>query len=332
MDLVLKNKYKIQILTESVTLKEAIDGIAYTLNISLIETEELKNIGIAKGDSIELYDYLFGSNTYERIFNGIIWDISKNKKSKKITITGKERTVVIEESEDEYLWSDGQTATQRTTIIADDWGIPISNLLDTGIALSKDKRKESLYGMIKKDLKETAQKGGSLYKLRMNTKLNLVEIGSNTIIYKLESILDDLDEKDSLEGAVTQVKVLGKEDTKKKGTSSNSGEKELVLSPIIGVFKKDTETYGTIQKIVDDDKVDDYAKAQAKANCLFSGGENSKTLSCSKDINTLRAGDLVSIYNEKVCITEITHNLGTGGKMNLTVMKIEDVRRKFYSE
>jgi hypothetical protein len=332
LELVLKNKYKIQILSESVTLKEAIDGIAYTLNISLMETEELKNIGIAKGDSIEIYDYLFGSNNYEQVFNGVIWDTNKNKKSKKITIIGKERTAVIEESEDEYLWSDGQTATLRTTIIANDWGIPIGNLLDTAIALSKDKRKESLYGMIKKDLKETAQKGGSLYKLRMNTKLNLIEIGSNTIIYKLDSILDDLDEKDSLESAVTQVKVLGKEDAKKKGNSSNTGEKELVLSPIIGIFKKDTETYGTIQKIVDDDKVDDYAKAQAKANCLFSSGENSKTLSCIKDINTLRAGDIVSIYDENVCITEITHNLGTGGKMNLTVMKIENVRRKFYSE
>lgn len=331
MDLVLKNKYKIQILSESVTLKEAIDGIAYTLNISLMETEELKNIGIAKGDSIEIYDYLFVSNNYEQVFSGVIWDISKNKKSKKITITGKERTFVIEESEDEYLWSDGQTATQRTTIIANDWGIPIGNLLDTGIALSKDKRKESLYGMIKKDLKETAQKGGSLYKLRMNTKLNLIEIGSNTIIYKLESILDDLDEKDSLEGAVTQVKVLGKEDTKTQ-SSGNSSEKELVLSPVIGVFKNNTEKYGTLQKIVDDDKVDNYAKAEAKANCLFSSGESSKTLSCCKDINTLRSGDLVSVYGENVCVTEITHNLGTGGKMSLTVMRMEDVRRKFYSE
>ena len=80
MDLVLKNKYKIQILSESVTLKEAIDGIAYTLNISLIETGELKNIGIAKGDSIELYDYLFGSNNYEQIFRRyvcLLWLFSR---------------------------------------------------------------------------------------------------------------------------------------------------------------------------------------------------------------------------------------------------------------
>lgn len=332
MDLVLKNKYKIQIVSESVSLKEAIDGIAYTLNISLVETEELKNIGIVKGDSIELYDYAYDNGSYSRIFCGIIWDTDKDKKNKKIEITGKERTRVIEESEDEYLWSDGQTATQRGTIICNDWGIPIGSFADTGIGLSKDKRKEALYSMMKKDLKETAQKGGGLYKFRMTTSLDLIELGTNSVIYKLDNIIDDHKEKDSLDGAITQVKVLGKEDTKNSDSGSTGSEKELVLSPVIGAFKRDTETYGTLQKIVDDDKVDDYAKAQSKANCLFSSGETSKTINCCKDINTLRTGDLVSVYGENVCVTEITHNLGTGGKMSLTVMKIEDVRRKFYSE
>ena len=329
MDLILKNKYKIQILSESVTLKDVIDGIAYTLNISLVETEELKSIGIAKGDSIHLYDNEFGTGNYAQIFSGIIWDLDTSKKSKKISIIGKERTIKIEESDDERLWNDGQTADQRAKIIANDWEIPIGSFANTGIALAKDKRKETLYSMIKKDLKETAQKGGKLYKIRMDTSLNLIELGSNTPIYKLDNIIDDFNEKDSLDGAVTQVKVLGKEDSKKSGSSD---EKELVLSPVIGVFKKDTETYGTIQKIVDDEKVDDYAKAQAKANCLFSTGETSKNISCCKDINTLRSGDKVSVYGEEVYITEITHNLGSAGKMNLTVMKFDDVRRKFYSD
>ena len=332
MDLVLKNKYKIQLLSESVTLKDALDAIAYTLDISLIETEELKSIGIAKGDSIELYDYEFESGSYAQIFSGVIWDMSKNKKSKKISITGKERTVYIEESEDECLWTEGQTLSQRGKIIANDWGIPIGSFPDTGIGLAKDKRRESLYSMMKKDLKETAQKGGGIYRLRMDVKLDLVELGSNTNIYKLDNIIEELDEKDSLDGAVTQVKVLGKKTSTDNDSSSSSSEKELALSPVIGVFKKDTETYGTIQKIVEDDKVDDYAKAQTKANSLFSNGETSKSINCCKDINTLHAGNTVSVYGEIFCITELTHTLGSAGKMSLTVMKMEDVRRKFYSE
>lgn len=332
MDLVLKNKYKIQLLSESVTIKDAIDGIAYTLNISIIETEELENIGIAKGDSIELFDYEFGSSNYAQVFSGVIWDISKNKKSKKISITGKERTIYIEESEDEYLWSEGQTASQRGKIICNDWGIPVGTFSDTAIGLAKDKRKESLYSMMKKDLKETAQKDGRLYRFRMDVSLDLVELGSNSNIYKLDDIIEELDEKDSLDGAVTQIKVLGKEDTKNSDASNYGSEKELVLSPIIGTFKRDTEKYGSLQKIIDDDKVDDYAKAETKANCLFSNGESSKTINCCKDINTLRAGEIVSVYGETICVTELTHTLGSSGKMSLTVMKMEDVRRKFYSE
>lgn len=214
MDLILKNKYKIQLLSESVTLKDALDAIAYTMDIAIIETDDLKSIGIAKGDSIELFDYEFGSGNYAQIFSGVIWDISKNKKSKKISITGKERTVYIEESEDEYLWTEGQTAAERATIIANDWGIPIGYFEDTEIKLSKDKRKESLYSMMKKDLKETAQKDGKLYRFRMDVNLDLFELGSNIFIYELDNIMEELDEKDSLDGAVTQVKVLGKEKNK----------------------------------------------------------------------------------------------------------------------
>ncbi|WP_423201031.1 XkdQ/YqbQ family protein [Clostridium saccharobutylicum] len=258
-----------------------------------------------------------------------------------MSITGKERTVYIEESEDEYLWTEGQTAAERATIIANDWGIPIGYFEDTEIKLSKDKRKESLYSMMKKDLKETAQKDGKLYRFRMDVNLDLFELGSNIFIYELDNIMEELDEKDSLDGAVTQVKVLGKEKTNDNNSSSSkddsdsnssSSNNELVLSPIIGTFKKDTETYGTIQKIVQDDKVDDYSKAETKANSLFSNGEASKTINCCDDINTLHAGNTVNVYGEILCITEITHTLGSSNKMSLTVMKMEDVRRKFYSE
>lgn len=336
MELVLKNKYKIQLFSEEATLKESIDSIAYTLNLSLIETDELKNIALAKGDSIKLYDYMFNSNEYKKIFDGTIRDISGSKKNKKLSIICRERTMTIEESEDEYLWKDGQTATQRAKIICNDWGIPIGHFSETSIGLAKDLRKESLFGMMKKDLKETTQKGGSLYKYRMSESLDLIELGSNSIVYKLDSIVNDIQQKSSLNGAVTQVKVLGKEETKKntKETkkSDNNEEKELILSPILGVFKKDTDKYGTIQKLAQDEKIDDYSKAKNKADTLFSSGEDSISLPCIKDINTIRAGDKVSLYNVFYYVTDITHELGTGGKMDLTLMSWKGVKTKFYGK
>ncbi|MBU5227860.1 XkdQ [Clostridium senegalense] len=320
MELILRNKYKITLTAESGTLKESIDGIAYTLNLTLINTKEFENLGIAKGQSIELYDYAFNSKDKVRIFSGIVWDINKSKKTKKMSITCKERTVYIEESEDEFLCLNGQTATQRATLLCKEWNIPIGSFANTKIGLTKDRRKESIYSMMWKDLKETAQNGGGLFKFRMETKLNLIKLGSNSIVYRLDSILDDVQPKSSLSGAVTQVKALGKND------------KDDTKSPIIGIFKKNTEGYGTIQKIVQDDKIQNYASAQNKANALFNNGEDSIDISCVQDINVIRAGDVTSLYDTRYYVTDITHNLGGKGSMDLTLMDWEGVKKKFYGE
>lgn len=320
MELYLKNNYKIELLSETVTVKESIDSVAYTLNVDLALTAELESLGISKGDSIQLYDYAYGTGTYSKVFDGVIWDRDKSKKLKKVSITGKERTVYMEESEDEYIWYDGQVASDRIQIIANDWGIPVGWVDNTKIGLSKDRRKESLYSSIKKDLKETAQKGGSLYRIRMGEKLDILELGTNETVYELSTVIDDLDDKQSLSGMVTQVKVLGKND------------KDYTKSPVIGVFKSNTSAYGTIQKIVQDEKIDDYAKAQSKSNTLFNTGEDSKTISCTQDINNLRAGHKVTLYGEELYVAEITHKFGGRGRMNLVLMTWEGLKNKFYGE
>lgn len=320
MELYLKSNYKIELLSKVVTVKESIDTVAYTLDVDLALTNELDALGIAKGDSIQLYDYQYGTGTYFKIFDGVIWDKNESKKSKKVSIIGKERTIYMEESEDELIWYEGQVASDRIQIIASAWGIPVGWVDNTKIGLSKDRRKETLYSSIRKDFKETAQKGGSLYRLRMDEKLDILELGTNETVYELSTVIDDLDDKQSLSGMITQVKVLGKND------------KDDTKSPVIGVFKSNTDTYGTIQKIVQDEKIDDYAKAQSKFNTLFNTGEDSKSISCTQDINTLRAGHKVTLYGETLYVAEITHKFGGKGRMNLVLMTWEGLKNKFYGE
>lgn len=320
MELYLKNNYKIELLSEAVSTKESVDSVAYTLSVELALTSELEALGIAKGDSIQLYDYMYSSGTYFMIFNGVIWDINKDKKLKKVTLTGKERTIHIEESEDEYVWKEGQTALERMMIIANDWQIPVGYCDDTKIGLAKDRRKESLYSMLRKDLKETAQKGGSLYRIRMDEKLDLIELGTNVTTYEIGNIIDSLEYKESLDGMVTQVKVLGK------------NKDDATLSPVIGTFSAYTDQYGTIQKILQDDKITDYSSAQSKANTMFSTGEDSITVNCTQDINSLRAGNKVSLYGTVLYITDITHKFGGKGSMNLALMTWDGVKNKFYGQ
>ncbi len=313
MDLILKDKYKIKNLNQGITLREGIDGIAYIADINILETKNLINIGISKGDNIKLLD---GNN---KIFNGVIWDLDRNKNSNKIRLECHERTVYIEESEDEYLFGEG-TATTRIKQYCKDWGIPIDELLDTKIKLSKAiYRRSTIFSMIKKDLVETATKGGDLYKLRMENKLKLFKIGSNSVVYKLDNILEDINEKNSLKGIVTQVKVLGK------------NKDENSKSPIIGTYKKNTEKYGTIQKIIQDDKVDNSKKAKSAAENLFNTGDDSLSVKC-KDILEIRAGDKVSLYSKYYYVIDVTHELNGSSKMSLNLCSNLDViRKRFYS-
>lgn len=314
MDLILKDKYKIKNLNQGITLRESIDGIAYIADINILETKKLTEIGIAKGDSIKLLD---GN---KQVFCGIIWDLNRDKKSCKIDLECHERTVYIEESEDEYLFGEG-TATTRIKQYCKDWGIPVEELLDTRIKLAKAMyRKSTILSMIKKDLVETATKGGELYKLRMENKLKLYKIGSNSVVYKLDNILEDINEKYSLKSIVTQVKVLGK----------NKDEKSK--SPIVGTYKKNTEKYGTIQKILQDDKVDSSTKAKSAAENLFNTGEDSLSIKC-KDILEVRAGDKVSLYLKDYYVIDVTHDINDSSKMSLNLCaSLDIIRKRFYSD
>ncbi len=320
INIIAKDIYKIGNLNEGVSLQESIDSIAYVATVKLLETDELKNIGLVKGNVIEVWDTAFNSSNDVRAFKGIVWEREKTRKDRTLELTCKEKTVYLENSEDEYQHPEGQTATQRITRYANDWNIPIGTFADTGVGLAKNiyRGGDKILDMIFKDLKETAQKGGKLYKVRMSDKLDLVEIGTNSTVWKLGSIIEDVDEHSSLEGAVTQVKVLGSQ-------SSDS------LSPVIGTYEKETKGYGTLRKIVQDDKVTNADEAKKKADSLFSTGEDYFTLNCDADINTIRAGDKVNFDDTDLYVASVTHTLGSVGKMDLTVGTMDYIRRKFYA-
>lgn len=321
VSIIAKDNYKISNLNEGVTLQESIDSIAYVATVKLFETEELQSIQFVKGNAIEIWDTSFNSTNDVRVFKGIVWERERNRKEHYLSLDCKERTVYLENSEDEYLHAEGQTATQRITRYANDWNIPIGTFADTSVGLAKNiyRGGDKILDMIFKDLKETAQKGGKLYKVRMGEdKLDLVEIGVNSTVWKLESLAEEIEEYSSLESAITQVKVLG--------TQSDES-----LSPVIGIYEKETTGYGTLRKIVQDDKVTNADEAKKMADSIFSTGEDYINISCAIDINTIRAGDKVSLDGVDLYVASITHTLGSSGKMELTIGSMDYIRGKFYA-
>ena len=320
--IIFKDKYKIENLSEGIQLSESIDGIAYTANINLVETDELKKLGVVKGSPIQIWDSDFETKKQTLIFKGMAWDVNKNRKTRKTVLTCKERTIYLDQSEEEYLFPAGQTATQRAIQYCKDWSIPQGVLTGTSTTLSKAVyRNNTIYDMMKKDLKETAQKGGKLFKFRMSSgKLDIVQLGSNKTVWKLETIAEDIEESSSLDGMITQVKILGKQEENKK-------------TPVIGVYKNNLNIYryGAIQKIVQDDKIKNGDEAKKKAVSLLNAGKETVRVS-GIDINTIRAGDKVSLDGKILYVIDITHNLGSTGKMDLNLGTLEYIRREFYND
>lgn len=309
-------KSDISELVEGVDLADAIDNVSYQCDMDIVSTKELRDRGIRPGEPILLID----RQTKKEAFHGVLWDVDSSDKGQKyLSVTAYDRMKYLEESEDEYIFPEGQTAAQRIKKYCTDWGIPIGSIPDTGILLAKAKyRKRTIREMMQADIVETALKGGKMYKLRLGQKLELFEIGSNREVYSLvrgEGMVE-VAQKRTLTGTVTQVKVLG-------------AEKENRLSPVITIERKGVDEFGTIQKVVQEEKITTVKDARTAANNLLSGIQEVIGYK-GIDIPAIRAGDKVRLQEWTLLVVSVVRQLGNPGTMSLTLAGEQYVRRRFF--
>lgn len=301
-------------LVKSVTLEESIETIAYTAKIELVVPDWMsEERGLEKGMTVEI---LKEDGTI--VFYGILWDKATDQvQGKKGTITVKERTVYMEQSEDQVLFKEGTTATERNRELAEKWTIPLGDWDDTEVALAKGKPEvNTIYRLMMQNIYETYEKGGRMYRMRMTEKgLELKALADNQEIYDITEELTHLQQTDSLEGAVTQVKVIGKKTDDKK-------------SEVLAEHQKEVEKYGTIQKIITDDKVNEESTAEQEAQNTFGTGKGGLSAEVI-DIPELRAGHTVYIRGHEYYIAAITHTLGEPGTMKLTLETEAQIAQRY---
>jgi hypothetical protein len=322
-EVILAGKYCLGDLIESISLDDSLSEIAYRANIRLVNTPDLPEL--LPGQAVEINGTPFGGTRLQPLLsNGVIWEVEAEKKGQPhITLTIYDKMVYLAKSEDEYLFPDGQTATQRLKKYTADWQIPAGELAETGVPLARAVfRAQPIYAMLKADLNETVSKGGDMFRPRMGAGgLDLIKLGGNQTVWVLEADqnLESTVENSTLEGAVTQVKVLGPD--------SNGGS----LAPVLGIVKGETDKYGTIQKILSDSKVRTGNQAESAGKKLLSGARKSITVNCL-DINTIRAGDKVKLNSAGFLVASVRHELGNPGHMTLTLAAEEQVRREYYGQ
>jgi hypothetical protein len=321
-EIVLRNQYYLGELAEKIELTDSIDEIAYKADITLPVTEDLYSVGITPGDMIRVSGIPYGGSDMDYLLHpAVVWECNSKivKSLKRMEVTAYDRTIYLDKSEDEYLFLDGTTATQRIKQYCNDWGIPISNIPDTGIPLAKAvHRAQTIYNMIKSDLEETAQKGGNLYKPRMAPNgFELYEIGSNDNPLRIE-LAESIEQNRTLEKVITQVKILGK--------SEEEGR-----SPVLAVLKGMADKYGTLQKILQDEKITSTAQATEEGQQLLTGVQEKFTIEAI-DINMIRAGDEIFLNDMPLIVISVKHELGNPGHMTLDVASLDYVRRNYYAK
>ncbi|THF78023.1 XkdQ/YqbQ family protein [Cohnella fermenti] len=314
-EVVLAEKYDLTDLVEELTLEESLEEIACRVSILLAVTPDFP--AIAPGQSIRISGTPYGGSGKKDLLNpGLIWECSStNNGSKRLTLTVYDKTIYLAKSEDERLLLAGQTASQRLRAYAKDWNIPIGSLPDTRILLARSVRRiQSIFSMVQEDLKETTDKGGDMYRPRMDEGgLTLYRIGSNSDVWELEA-LEEVVQVRTLEGAVTQVKVLG---------SSGSDKR---LSPVLAIVQGEIEKYGTLQKVIQDCAIETVAQAKEAAKNLLMGMQETFTVT-APDINTIRAGDKVRLNGLELYVLSVKHRLGLPGHMELELAREAKVRR-----
>ncbi|NOU65234.1 phage portal protein [Paenibacillus sp. LMG 31461] len=323
-DIWLDEQYALRDLIYEMTLEEALDEISYRAQATLVVTPDFP--GMKPGQAVRVIGMPYGGGEQVDLLHpAVVWQCENSyERMDRLTVTMYDRTIYLAKSEDEYVFPGGMTANERIRRYAEDWNIPLGNLPDTGIKLAKAMyRSDTMYAMIMKDLKETAKKGGPMYRPRMTINgLELVEIGSNATVWSLEPSENVMNimQKRTLEGAVTKVKVLG---TKSAGDDA--------AAQVLVVEEGDIAELGTLQKIVQDSSFQSVTEAKEAAHALLMGVQETISVT-SLDINTIRAGDKVDLAGSgmELIAMSVRHELGDPGKMVLELGSSELVRRRYY--
>lgn len=323
-DIWLDERFALRDLIYEMTLEEALDEISYRAQATIVVTPDFP--GMKPGQAVRVVGIPYsGTVQVDLLHPAVVWQCENSyERMDRLTVTMYDRTIYLAKSEDEYVFSGGTTASERIRRYAEDWNIKLGNLPDTGVMLAKAMyRSESMYAMIMKDLKETAKKGGPMYRPRMTVNgLELVEIGSNQTVWSLEPSENVLNimQKRTLEGAVTKVKVLG---TKEAGDDA--------AAQVLAVEEGELAELGTLQKIVQDSSFKTVTEAKEAAHALLTGVQETISVT-SLDINTIRAGDKVDLAGSgmELIAMSVRHELGDPGKMVLELGSPELVRRRYY--
>lgn len=302
-----QSKYTVTGVVSRLILQDNDGEIAQRVTITLANIEkDGKRLSQIFQVRDRVFVYANDGERNEEVFRGFIWERTMSGRNHSLVLTCYDNLIFFQESEEYQFFSKGYATKTICSTLCEKWGVKLHYNYES-ITHPQMPCRGNLSDIFKTDLLEEVKKktGVKPVMLSKQDEVYIDRVGSNSTVYKLFSgnkgNLTDVGETTTMQGMVTKVVILGKED---------KNDRALVADTAVG----NTAEYGTLQKVLNLSSGTDLAEVKKEAQeILKEKGAPKQTYSVSAvDIPWIRKGDKVNVEAGTVkgyfIVTSITHN------------------------
>ena len=284
-------KYELTNVVESIDLSDQMGQMAQAANITVMNVEVggtwMTNLLKVRS---RIFIYANDGSGNREVFRGYIWSrpYRASLTEREITLKCYDDLIYFLNSEDADYFSAGKSTEDVVRTLCEKWGVELDYQYES-ITHAKLALRGTLGDIILTDLLDQVQaQTGKKYVLLMNQgKIQIKTLGSNTTIYQLTAGTNAIRTNSdvTMEGMVTKVIIYGK------------AEDDDSRAPIEAIVTGDTDTYGTLQKIITRDENTSLEDAKKEAQTMIDqeGEPFWEYDICTVDIPWIRKGDLVYV-------------------------------------
>ena len=255
-----------------------------------------------------VYIYADDGNGKSEVFRGYVWTrvYKSSVNDREISYKCYDQLIYLQESEDSVFFASGKSTKDVCADLCSRWGIKMEYSYES-ITHSKLALRGNLSDIFTSDVLDLAKdRSGKKYVILSDKDTMYIKPwGSNKEIYRFLESSNVVRESSgfTMDGMITKVVIVGKSDDEGR-------------EPVEATVSKDTDKYGTLQKIISRDSNTSLADAKKEAQEIID--ENGKPKweyeICAVDIPWIRLGDKVyvaagDIHNRYLIVTAISRTI-----------------------
>lgn len=236
-----------------------------------------------------VFIYADDGETSGEVWRGFVWSFGykSSLSARLIVLKCYDNLIYCQESEESEYFSSGKTTKDIMSSICSKWGIKLEYTYSS-ITHSKLALRGALSDIITADvLDKVKDRTGVKYTIRSEEDvIKVMPVGQNKTVYKIEAGKNAIttESEVSMDGVVTKVIIIGKADDHDR-------------RPVEAALSKNTEKYGTIQKVIQRDENTSLTDSKKEGDSILkeNGTPKWEYRVVAPDIPWIRKGDKVYV-------------------------------------